>query len=202
MAAFDFLTPDRNPEEADYTAPIFPPPEQNRLPHYNIEFQVNYWIDNGCPSNKLNLGVATYGRAWTLTSDSGLTGVPVVPETYGPAPADLQSNTTGLLSWTEICGKFPNKKNEDYRGASAPLRKVVDLEQRYGNYAVRPCDENGEHGMWVSFDDPDFAAIKAGYAKSRNLGGIALFDLSFDDFRGLCTGQQYPMLRAMRYVLP
>ncbi|EDX05223.1 imaginal disc growth factor 1 [Drosophila simulans] len=62
LAAFDFLTPLRNPEEADYTAPIFFQDEQNRLPHLNVEFQVNYWLQNHCPGQKLNLGIASYGR--------------------------------------------------------------------------------------------------------------------------------------------
>ncbi|XP_037958952.1 uncharacterized protein LOC119688345 [Teleopsis dalmanni] len=198
LAAFDFLTPIRNPEEADYTAPIYPPLEQNRLPHYNIEFQVNYWLNNHCPPEKLNLGIASYGRAWKLSPDSGLTGAPVVPETVGPADAGLQSQIPGILSWPEICSMLPNAVNKDYRGPNAPVMKVVDLEQRYGNYAVRPADEQGEHGMWISFDDPDFAVVKTNYAKYKGLGGIALFDVGFDDFRGLCTGFKFPFVRSIK----
>ncbi|XP_039949208.1 chitinase-like protein Idgf1 [Bactrocera neohumeralis] len=201
LLAFDFLTPTRNPDEADYTAPIYPLTEQNRLPHYNIEYQVDYWLKNQCPGAKINLGIATYGRAWKLTPDSGLSGVPVVAETDGPAPAGLQSQIAGLLSWPEICAKMPNNVNADYRGENAPLRKVTDLEQRYGNYALRPADENGEHGMWVSYDDPDFAAIKASYVRTKGLGGVALYDLSYDDFRGLCTGLKFPILRAIKHFL-
>ncbi|XP_054745149.1 chitinase-like protein Idgf1 [Anastrepha obliqua] len=201
LMAFDFLTPERNPEEADYTAPIYPLTEQDRLPHYNIEFQVNYWLQNQCPADKINLGIATYGRAWKMTSDSGFSGAPVVPETYGPAPAGSQSLIPGLLSWPEICAKMPNNVNADYRGENAPLRKVTDLEQRYGNYALRPADDNGEHGMWVSYDDPDFAAIKASYVRTKGLGGVALYDLSYDDFRGLCTGLKFPILRAIKHFL-
>ncbi|XP_011187129.1 chitinase-like protein Idgf1 [Zeugodacus cucurbitae] len=201
LLAFDFLTPNRNPDEADYTAPIYPLTEQNRLPHYNIEYQVDYWLQNQCPGEKLNLGIATYGRAWRITPDSGLTGVPVIPETDGPAPAGLQSQIPGLLSWPEICAKMPNDVNADYRGENAPLRKVIDLVQRYGNYAFRPADENGEHGMWVSYDDPDFASIKASYVRTKGLGGVALYDLSYDDFRGLCTGLKFPILRAIKQFL-
>ncbi|XP_017464943.1 PREDICTED: chitinase-like protein Idgf1 [Rhagoletis zephyria] len=201
LLAFDFLTPERNPEEADYTAPIYPPVEQNRLPHYNIEFQVDYWLQNQCPAQKLNLGIATYGRAWKMTPNSGFSGAPVVPETDGPAPAGLQSQIPGLLSWPEICAKMPNKVNAEYRGENAPLRKVTDLQQRYGNYALRPADDNGEHGIWVSYDDPDFAAIKASYVRTKGLGGVALYDLSYDDFRGLCTGSRYPILRAIKHFL-
>ncbi|XP_030557216.1 chitinase-like protein Idgf1 [Drosophila novamexicana] len=202
LAAFDFLTPVRNPEEADYTAPIFHFDEQQRLPHYNVEFQLNYWLQNRCPPQKLNLGIATYGRAWKLSKDSGLSGLPVVPSTLGPGQGGLQvGSSEGLLSWPEICAKLPLNQTAVYRGANAPLRKVTDLTQKYGNYALRPADEEGEHGLWVSYDDPDFAGIKAAYAKSKDLGGVALFDLGYDDFRGLCTGQKFPIVRSVKYFL-
>lgn len=38
LAAFDFQTPDRNPKEADYPAPLYPLSERNN--EYNIDFQV------------------------------------------------------------------------------------------------------------------------------------------------------------------
>lgn len=197
LAAFDFLTPLRNPEEADYTAPLHFLDEQNRLPHLNVEFQVNYWLQHQCPPQKLHLGIATYGHAWKLSTGSGLSGLPVVPDTLGQA--ELVSD--GLLSWPEICERLERNHTAVYRGVNAPLRKVIDLTQKYGNYALSPADEQGAHGYWVSFDDPDFAGIKAVYAKSRNLGGVALFDLIYDDFMGNCTGQKFPIVRSVKYFI-
>ncbi|XP_065358090.1 chitinase-like protein Idgf1 isoform X1 [Calliphora vicina] len=201
LFAFDFLTPERNPEEADYTAPIYHKDEQDRLPHYNIDYQVQHWITNGCPAHKLNLGIATYARTWKTTTDSGLTGVPVVPATQGPAEAGLQSKKEGILSWPEVCSKVTIAPAGEYRGPNAPVRKVVDIERKYGNYAFCPADDNEEHGIWMSFDDPDFAGVKAEYAKQKGLGGVALFDISYDDFRGLCTGAKYPILRSVKSYL-
>ena len=34
----------------------------------NVDFAVNYWINNGFPREKINMGMATYGRAFTLDS--------------------------------------------------------------------------------------------------------------------------------------
>lgn len=201
MAAFDFLTPERNPEEADYTAPLYGLDEQNRLPHYNADFQISYWLQHQCPAHKIILGMPTYGRAWKLSSDSGSTGVPVVPSTEGAAAAGSQSQSAGLLSWPEICAKLPNPSNAYLKGADSPLRRVSDPTKRYGTYAYRPADENGDHGLWVSYEDPDSAANKANYVRAKGLGGLSLFDLSYDDFRGLCTGDKYPLLRAAKYRL-
>lgn len=197
LLAFDFLTPERNPEEADYTAPIYHKEGGNRLPHYNIEAQVDYWLQYNCPAEKLNLGIPSYGRAWTLSLDSGFSGKPVVEATRGAAEPGLQSNKAGLLSWPEICSKLSTNAEDAYRGPKAPLRKITDLDQFYGNYAFCPADERDEHGLWVSFDDPEFAAIKTAYAVGKGLGGIALFDLSYDDFRGLCANGKFPILRSI-----
>jgi len=34
----------------------------------NVDFALNYWISNGAPSTKINLGLATYGRSFKLTN--------------------------------------------------------------------------------------------------------------------------------------
>ncbi|XP_065358088.1 chitinase-like protein Idgf1 [Calliphora vicina] len=185
LFAFDFLTPKRNPEEADYTAPIYFKNDANRLPHYNIEYQVNHWIQNGCPANKLNLGIATYGRTWKMTTDSGLSGKPVVESTAGPAYKGKLTQTPGLLSWSEICIKLDTKNM---------LQKVVDVQGKYGNYAFRPADKNGNDGIWISYDDPEFAGIKTEYIMQRGLGGVALYDLYHDDFQRFCMGPAFPIL--------
>lgn len=36
----------------------------------NVDFAVNYWLKNGCPAEKLNLGLATYGRSFKLADPS------------------------------------------------------------------------------------------------------------------------------------
>lgn len=70
-----------------------------------------------------------------------------------------------------------------------------------GTYAFRLPDENHEHGTWVGYEDPDTVGNKAGYVKAKGLGGMAIHDLSLDDFRGLCTGDKYPILRAIKFRL-
>lgn len=199
LHAYDFQTPERNPEVADFPAPIYELNERN--PEANINFQTQYWLNNHCPATKINVAVAAYGRAWKMTKDSGLTGVPPVVETDGVAPAGTQTQKPGLLSWPEVCGKLPNPANQHLKGADGPLRKVGDPTKRFGNYAYRSADDNGDNGIWVGYDDPDTAANKAAFVKARGLGGIALVDLSFDDFRGACTGDKYPILRAIKFKL-
>ncbi|XP_075152625.1 chitinase-like protein Idgf3 [Haematobia irritans] len=201
LAAFDFTTPDRNPLEADYTAPLFPlPPGGNRLTHYSVDYQIDHWISQRIPHSKINIGITTYGRAWKMTSASKDDGVPVVQNTDGPAPPGVESKTPGLLKYSEIC-QLTSPWKVDRKDDGAPLRRIVDRTLKYGVYAFRPADDKGENGMWVSFEDTDTVAIKATYIKNRGLGGVALFDITMDDYRGSCANEKFPLLKAIKYKL-
>lgn len=136
-----------------------------------------------------------------MTAESGITGVPPIIETDGPGLAGPNSRIEGLLSYPEVCAKLVNPSNKNLKGEDAPLRKVGDPTKRFGSYAYRVPDDDGNFGMWVAYEDPDTAANKAAYVKNKGLGGIALFDMSFDDFRGTCTGDKFPILRAAKYKL-
>lgn len=198
ILAFDFQTPDRNPKVADFPSPIYLPHERD--PEGFVEYQINYWTGNMAPASKVYLGLPTFGRAWKLTEDSTKTGVPPVPETDGPG-AQGQASAPGLLSWPEVCGKLQNPTNTHLRDENAPLRKVTDPTKRFGTYAYRLPNPDGEHGVWVGYEDPDSAGNKAGYVRAKGLGGISVFDITSDDYRGACSGDKFPILRAAKYRL-
>lgn len=46
------------------------PNESGEQAILNIDFTLNYYIQNGYPANKINLGLATYGRSFTLFVNS------------------------------------------------------------------------------------------------------------------------------------
>lgn len=78
LAAYDYQTWERNPNEVDYPAPIYAPPD--RIPESNIDYQVSLWLQKGAPANKLIVGIPTHGRSWKLEKDSTETGVPPIYE--------------------------------------------------------------------------------------------------------------------------
>ncbi|KAL0851927.1 hypothetical protein ABMA28_000213 [Loxostege sticticalis] len=195
IGAYDYYTPERNPKEADYTSPIYTP--QNRNPLLNADAAVSYWTQHGTPTSKIVLGLATFARTWKLDGDSEISGVPPI-HTDGPGEAGPYTKVEGLLSYPEVCAKLINPNHQ--KGMRPHLRKVTDPSKRFGTYAFR-LPENDEGGIWVSYEDPDTAGQKASFVKSKNLGGISIVDLSLDDFRGLCTGDKYPILRAAKYRL-
>jgi chitinase len=44
----------------------------------NVHFAVKYWINKGTPRNKINLGLATYGRTYKLLSNLTELGSPAL----------------------------------------------------------------------------------------------------------------------------
>lgn len=199
LAAYDYQTWDRNPYEADYPAPIYG--LHDRIPESNIDFQVNLWLQGGAPAHKIIVAIPTHGRSWKLTPDSTRTGVPPILEVEEPGQAGIQTGTPGFLSYPEVCGFLPNPSNGHLKGEHQPLRIQRDPTNRYGTYAYRLPDESGNYGLWVGYEDPETAQSKATYVVRKNLAGVAIHDLGNDDFRGSCTGDKYPILRAAKYRL-
>ncbi|XP_060653955.1 chitinase-like protein Idgf2 [Drosophila nasuta] len=194
LATFDFLTPERNPEEADYTASLIGLTSQERLSHLNVLFQTDYWM-NEFPVTKINLGIPAYGNAWKLTEESGNTGKPIIHHTNGPAPAGPYTKKAGLLSYTEICTMLANVEDEIEKDVQSPIEAV-----NFGNYAYRPAKGSGHEGIWISYDDLDTIRHKAMHADPL-LGGVALFNLEYDDFGGVCSDKKFPVLRTIRKEL-
>lgn len=77
-----------------HQAPLYPrrdeSPDQRKL---NVEWAVNYWLNQGCPKEKLVVGLALYGRSFT----------------YSGSPT-LGSPATGAGSQGRVCfiRKFPH----------------------------------------------------------------------------------------------
>lgn len=80
LATYDFQTPTRNPQEADFSAPIYD--LNDRVPGSNINSQVTYWLSNNVHASKLHICIPTFGRTWQLESESTSTGVPPILEVY------------------------------------------------------------------------------------------------------------------------
>ncbi|XP_044732058.1 chitinase-like protein EN03 [Chrysoperla carnea] len=196
LLAYDYYTPERNPKEADYPAPIYE--LIDRKPDANVNAAVRYWLDHGAPATKIIVGIPTFARTFKMTSDSVVSGVP--PLTIdGPGEAGAYTKEEGLLSYAEVCTKINSPVST--KGPAAKLRKIGDPTKRYGAYAFRLPDDNDEHGVWAGYEDPDVAKEKSTYVKHNGLGGVAVCDLTLDDFKGLCTGAKYPILSAARSAL-
>ncbi|KAF5295449.1 hypothetical protein FQA39_LY13110 [Lamprigera yunnana] len=173
--AFDYHTPQRNPKEADYTAPLYQ--SFNKKHDENGNSLVQFWLNHGCPNSKLIFGIPTFGRTWKMTKDLGLDAAPPVFHVDGAGEPGNHTKEKGLLSYDEVCTRLSNLHS------STSLRRVDDLTNKHGIYAFKLADNKNKGGIWVSFEDPHMAEIKATYARGKGLGGVAIIDLTLDDFQ-------------------
>ncbi|KAK9878476.1 hypothetical protein WA026_022118 [Henosepilachna vigintioctopunctata] len=76
------------------------------------------------------------------------------------------------------------------------IHQNLTLRHVLGPYAFQVPGSDFK-GTWISYDNPDYAEAKAIYARNKGLGGMAVNDLSLDDFRGSCAYEKYPILKTV-----
>nr|ABH07674.1 gut-specific chitinase [Apriona germarii]ABH07675.1 gut-specific chitinase [Apriona germarii] len=144
----------------------------------NVKAGIQHWIDRGADPTKVNLGVGTYGRSFTLADeDNAELYAPVL----GGGKAGPYTRQEGVLGYNEICELH---SDWDY---------IWDDEQQV------PHRVSGD--QWVGYDDEKSLALKVEYAKEMGLGGMMVWAFDTDDFRGICGNGPYPLLNTIKKTL-
>ncbi|GLV40355.1 Chitinase 7 [Carabus blaptoides fortunei] len=145
----------------------------------NVAACIDAWIRKGADPSKIILGIAIYGKSYTLDNPAnhGLRAPATNPGNAGPYT--LQQ---GLLGYNEIV---------ELQQAGG-WTKVWDTEQQV------PYMFKGD--QWVGYDDPESIKLKVEYAKSKGLGGVEIWSIETDDFYGL-SGTKFALLEAINTVL-
>lgn len=140
-----------------------------------VDDAIQYYISNGCPANKIVLGIPAFGRSFTLDN-------PLEFEIGSPANVRGTPGTftqeEGFLGFNEICtGILAGGWTTEY------LAENAVKYARKGN-------------QWVSYDDVESVVAKAQYTEEYGLAGVMFWSIDTDDFRAFCTGISYPLLNA------
>lgn len=154
-------------------SPLFNAPDD---PGMSVNASATLWANFGFARDKLALGVASYGRSFTLkyTTQTSL-GAPVM----GPGTAQQFTRLAGMASYYELCQIIK-------QGGV-----VTRLQTQHVPYVVRG-------NQWTGYDDEKSFQDKINFAKKQNFGGVALWTLDLDDFSGqFCGTGTYPMLKAL-----
>ncbi|CAF1015538.1 unnamed protein product [Brachionus calyciflorus] len=164
-----------------HNAPLYPRPSENGDQKLlNVDFTVNYYIQQGYPANKINLGLGTYGRSFTLfLSNSNNMGA----ITSGGGSAGQYTREAGFLAYYEICQFLSS-----------------GWTRRWSSEHQVPYAFNGN--QWVGYDDMESLKIKVDYAKSKGLGGVMFWATDLDDFDGkFCNQGKYPLINGVKEYL-
>ncbi|KAK0058057.1 Chitin binding domain containng protein [Biomphalaria pfeifferi] len=144
--------------------------------NYNIDFAAKYWASKGAPKDKINIGLATYGRTFTLSDPNKHEPGDAAPS---PGPAGQFTREAGFMAYYEICELIKS-------GAS-----VHQINDQQVPYLVKG-------NVWVGYDNPQSLRNKVKYIKDNGFGGSMIWALDLDDFHGTSCGQgAYPLVHAI-----
>ncbi|KAA8590772.1 hypothetical protein FQN60_001715, partial [Etheostoma spectabile] len=113
---------------------------------FNTDFAMRYWRDQGVPTDKLNLGLAAFGRAFNLSTTSSDVGAPA----SGPGEEGCYTGEQGLWSAYETCLYIEG----------VPINLITDQKVPYAT----------TDNQWVGFDNKDSLDAKVNYLKNNNFG--------------------------------
>ncbi|KAJ8898044.1 hypothetical protein PR048_003404 [Dryococelus australis] len=175
--------------QVGHNSPLFPLESttsyQKKL---TVDFSAREWVKQGAPKEKLMIGMPTYGRSFTLVDPTKFDiGAPA----SGGGTAGKYTGEPGFMSYYEVCD-FLHVDNTTL---------VWDNEQQVP-FAYRK-------DQWVGFDDErslktknkGCAVWQMTWLKQEGFGGIMIWSVDMDDFRGQCGTGKYPLLNAMRQEL-
>ncbi|XP_010604348.1 oviduct-specific glycoprotein [Fukomys damarensis] len=158
-----------------HNSPLFSLPEDPKSSAYAM----NYWRRLGAPSEKLLMGLPTYGRTFHLlkASKNGLQAAAT-----GPASPGKYTKQAGFLAYYEVCSFVWRARKHWIDHQSVP-------------YAYKGKE-------WVGYDDAISFSYKAMFVKREHFGGAMVWTLDMDDVRGtFCGTGPFPLVNVLNEIL-
>ncbi|XP_006866057.1 PREDICTED: oviduct-specific glycoprotein [Chrysochloris asiatica] len=158
-----------------HNSPLFSWPGDSKSSAYAM----NYWRKLGAPSEKLIMGLPTYGRTYCLlkTSETWLGAMAT-----GPAPPGKYTKQSGFLAYFEICNFVQRAK-----------KRWID--NQFVPYAY-------QGKKWIGYDDASSFSYKALFIKREHFGGAMVWTLDLDDVKGtFCGNGPFPLVHILKNLL-
>ncbi|WP_283133510.1 glycoside hydrolase family 18 chitinase [Rhizohabitans arisaemae] len=150
------------PNRAGHQGNLFIDSDSPYNPDFSVEKAINHYLDRGVNPRKLSFGIAFYGRGWQQVQ-AGAAGRNGEWQTAnGAAPGDFPVEA-GTRSYKTLFQRVP--------GCT-----VYHDVQSVSSYCF-----TGNNGQWWTFDDAWSIQRKAEWAKSKNLLGLMVWEMSGDD---------------------
>ena len=166
-----------------HNAPLGPRPDERGQDVYlNVEYTLKYLLKKGALPEKTVLGVPLYGRAFALMNphDNGMGAKTKTTSFQGP-----YTREDGFLGYNEVC--------EEQMELDNPWTTQWE-EHHQAPYMYKGV-------KWVSYDNEESIRIKSDFAYDEHLAGVMVWSIDTDDFKGLCGGPRFPMLRTINNAL-
>ncbi|XP_060071117.1 acidic mammalian chitinase-like [Ylistrum balloti] len=135
----------------------------------NMEWSGKYWHMLGVDKEKINIGMATFGRGFELSyAPDNSIGAWI----DGPNPAGNLTDEDGFLAYYEICDLVDDGNGNVMRVSGVPYY-VYDR-------------------LWIGYDDEQSIANKVQWLVNEGFGGAMVWSMDLDDFRQTCASSTSP----------
>jgi len=139
-----------------HNAPLFTDTGDS-MANYNVADAVDSYLAAGMPAKKIVIGLALYGRGW---------------ESVGSVNGGLHQSGVGANVGTFEKGVF------DYDDLVANY--IPTMTRYWDNDAKVPYLYDPARKLFISYDDVKSIKAKVDYVKSKNLGGVMVWETSGD----------------------
>lgn len=143
--------------------------------YYTCDYAVKYWNQKGMPKEKMVMGMAAYGRGWTL--ESSTPGQGMGAKAKGAAQQQLYSGEAGMILYYEIL---------DLLASGGVAKKDEATKTMY----IQKGDQ------WFSYENPDTISDHANYIVNNGLKGGMFWAIDTDDFNN-----GYPLIKTAYNII-
>ncbi|WP_042013515.1 glycosyl hydrolase family 18 protein [Aeromonas fluvialis] len=151
--------------ELGYNTSLYAP--QNKPNAFNTDIAVKTLLQSGMPADKINVGVASYGRGWT-----GVSGYQGDNPFTGTATGPFRG-MGGFGHWEPGI--------VDYKAIAALYSDKNGYETGYDDIAEAAYVWNREKGDLVTYDNDRSIKAKGKYVLDHGLGGLFSWELDGDN---------------------
>lgn len=145
-----------------------------------VDFSVREWKKQGAPAQKIMVGLPTYGRSFTLAD---VTKFDIGAPALDGGRQGRYTQEDGFLAYYEVCDLLFEDNTT----------LVWDNEQQVP-FAY-------QNDQWVGFDDERSLEVKGDWLKTEGFGGVMIWSVDMDDFRGNCGNGKYPLISSVKQAL-
>ncbi|KAK7111270.1 chitinase-3-like protein 1 isoform X2 [Littorina saxatilis] len=148
---------------------------------FSVADTAENWVRGGATRAKTLVGLATYGRTWTLSDP---TDTRVGAPAKGPGTRGQYSGEAGYVTYYEVC-------EVAFNGGY-----TLDFDQE----SKVPFAHKGD--QWITYDDINSLQYKMTWMRNQGFGGAIVWAIELDDFDGnSCGAGKYPLMRAISSCL-
>ena len=146
-------------------------PEAPDRAQRSVGTNIDYYLENGAPPEKLDVGVAFYTRGWGGVQNDGIDpeNLPGLYASNNGAPKDGKDGIWPYRQLPELIAQYGTDANGE-----------PNLKTYWDHNALAPYLYSEKDQVLYTLDDPRSIKAKVDYVKANNLGGIITWMQSQD----------------------